>query len=70
MSDPVWKSASDIDDLLAEVRKLVDQAELNPSPTTFQEARLRLNRIEAEAASIMAMSREQYILIPDPALEG
>lgn len=74
MSNPLWKTASEIDDKVDEIRKLVDNAELYQGPDTFQLIRLRLNLVAEKAGDIMAMTKDHpgtetdYMISYDSAL--
>ena len=58
MSNPLWEAASEIDDEIDDIRKLVDNAELYRDPDTFRLIRLRLSLVAEKAGDIMAMTRD------------
>jgi hypothetical protein len=59
MSNPLWEAASEIDDEVDGLRKLVDHAELDYDMGTFQLIRIRLTRVADKAGDIMAMTKDR-----------
>jgi hypothetical protein len=57
MSNPLWEAASEIDDEVDGLRKLVDHAELAYDMGTFQLIRIRLTRVAKRAGDIMIATK-------------
>jgi hypothetical protein len=58
MSNPIWQSASEIDDLVDEMLRMIDQTELHPTSDTFYHMRLTMADVQLHAGHIMSMTKD------------
>jgi hypothetical protein len=70
MNNPVWQSASGIEDHTVMLRRLVDQAELDPCPELFHQIRTILSDVGNEAGSIMSRATDRPLTVLDYIVGG
>jgi hypothetical protein len=70
MNNPIWQSASGIEDHAIALRKLVDQAELDPSQGLFHQIRALLSDVGNEACFIMESTKGHQVTVLDYIISG